>query len=107
MRVRLTKIKPGGSLAGFRDAVAAHTRWYRTHGFKIEQRMAPVLVTGKGKAQEFADEVMTISTSDDVPRARRDAGWAAFVAKYRANSEIEKEAIVCMAKPGSAAGGRP
>ena len=99
-RIRLAKIKPGGSMAGFRDAVAAHTRWYQQHGFKIAQRIAPVLVTGKGKVQDSPDEVMTIATSADVPRSQHDAGWAAFVAKYRANSVIEKEAVVCMAGQG-------
>lgn len=98
-RIRLSKIKPGGSMAGFRDAVAAHTRWYQAHGYRIEQRIAPVMVFGKGKAgAPSSQEVMTLVTSDDVPREKRDAGWNAFVAKYRANSDIEKETIVCLPK---------
>jgi hypothetical protein len=95
-RIRLSKIKPGGSMAGFRDAVAAHTRWYKTHGYRIEQRIAPVLVSIKGRLQASPNEVMTFATSADVPREKRDAAWAAFVAKYRANSIVEKETIVCM-----------
>ena len=97
-RIRLSKIKPGGSMAGFRDAVAAHTRWYQAHGYRIEQRIAPVLVSAKGKMSASPDEVMTFSTSDSVTREKHDAGWDAFVAKYRANSEIEKETIVCLPK---------
>ena len=95
-RIRLSKIKPGGSLAGFRDAVAAHTRWFKAHGYRIEQRIAPVVTFAKGKAAAAAQEVMTFATSDDVPRDKHDAGWQAFVAKYRANSDIERETIVCM-----------
>jgi len=95
-RIRLSKITPGGSLAGFRDAVAAHTRWYKAHGYRIEQRIAPVVTFAKGKGGASGQEVMTFATSDDVPREKRDAGWKAFVAKYRANSQIEKETIVCM-----------
>jgi hypothetical protein len=95
-RIRLSKIKPGGSIAGFRDAVAAHTRWYRDHGYRMEQRIAPVVLPSKGKQGASSTEVMTFATSDDVPREKRDAAWNAFVAKYRTNSQIEKETIVCM-----------
>jgi len=95
-RIRLSKIKPGGSMAGFREAVAAHTRWYKAHGYRIEQRIAPVVVFASGKAGTSAQEVMTFATSDDVPRDKHDAAWNAFVAKYRANSDIERETIVCL-----------
>jgi hypothetical protein len=95
-RIRVSKIKSGGSMAGFRDAVAAHTRWYQSHGYRIEQRIAPVMTSGKGSMQVSPDEVMTLATSADVPREKRDAGWAAFVAKYKANSTIERETIVCL-----------
>ena len=96
-RIRLSKIKPNGSMAGFRDAVAAHTRWYKAHGYRIEQRIAPVVRFAKAKAGSAPQEVMTFATSDDVPREKHDAAWEAFVAKYRANSDIERETIVCMA----------
>lgn len=95
-RIRLSKIKPGGSIAGFRDAVAAHTRWYKAHGYRIQQRIAPVVSFGNAKRGTSEAEVMTFATSDDVPREKRDAAWNAFVAKYRANSDIERETIVCM-----------
>jgi len=95
-RMRVSKIKSGGSMAGFRDAVAAHTRWYQSHGFRMDQRIAPVMTSGKGRMQVSPDEVMTIATSADVPREKRDAGWTAFVAKYKANSTIERETVVCM-----------
>jgi hypothetical protein len=94
-RIRVSKIKPGGTLAGFRQAVAAHGAWYKAHGFKLNQRIAPVLVTANGK-QVSPDAVVTISSGDSVPREKHDAGWDSFVAKYRANSIVEKETVVCM-----------
>jgi len=95
-RVRLSKIKPGGTMAGFNQAVAAHSAWYKAHGVRLVQRIAPVLITMNGKQQVSTDEVMTFSTGDSVPREKHDAGWDAFVAKYRANSDVEKETIICM-----------
>ena len=119
-RIRLSKIKPNGSMAGFRDAVAAHTRWYKAHGYRMEQRIAPVVTFASGRTESngaragygrkrtyrqvnasagsggSSQEVMTFVTSDDVPREKHDAGWNAFVAKYRANSQMERETIVCM-----------
>jgi len=95
-RIRVSKIKAGGSMAGFRDAVSAHTRWYQSHGYRIDQRIAPVMTSDKGAMRVSPDEVMTLATSADVPREKRDAGWAAFVAKYKANSTIERETVVCL-----------
>jgi hypothetical protein len=95
-RVRLSKIKSGGTMAGFNQAVAAHTAWYKSHGLRLTQRIAPVLVTTGGRLQVSHAEVMTFSSGDNVPREKHDAAWAAFVAKYRANSVVEKETIVCM-----------
>ncbi|UYY77005.1 hypothetical protein [Sphingomonas sp. R1] len=96
-RVRLSKLKPGASMADFRAAVAAHVDWYKTHGFKIDQRVAPVLVVTPGSdPTESKDEVMTFATGDNVPRDKQDAGWAAYVAKYRAVSDLVLEKGVCM-----------
>lgn len=96
-RVRLSKLKAGASMADFRAAVAAHVDWYKAHGFKIDQRVAPVLVAGPdGKASESRDEVMTFATGDYVSRDKQDAGWAAYVAKYRAVSDMVVEKAVCM-----------
>jgi hypothetical protein len=44
-------------------------------------------------------EYVTIhSNSTDVPKDKHDAGWAAYVAAYEANSSITDTAIVCMVK---------
>lgn len=97
-RVRVSKIKPNGSMAGFNAAVADHVKWYRSHGYKINQRVAPVIIYKDGHAMASPDEVLTYATGDNVPREKQDAGWKAYVAKYRANSDLESEHVVCMPK---------
>lgn len=98
-RIRASKITPTGSMAGFQQAVADHLAWYKSHGFKLDQVVAPVLVyDSTGKESSSKDEVVTIATGDNVPRDKRDAGWDGFVAKYRANSTILSEKVVCLPK---------
>lgn len=99
-RVRVSKIKPEGTMAGFMEAVAAHAAWYRSHGYRIDQSVAPVITYPGGVPTVSKDEVMTIATGDDVPRDKRDADWTAYVAKYRANSDLLIEKAVCMPKHG-------
>lgn len=97
-RVRLSKLKPGASMADFEAAVAAHKAWYETRGYKLSQIVAPVLVYKDGAPSASLDEVMTFATGDSVPRDKQDKGWGEFVAKYRAVSEIVTEKVVCMPK---------
>jgi len=86
-------------MAGFRNAVAAHTRRYQAHGHRIEQRVAPVMVLAKGKAGAPSLGVITPVTGDDVSRERHDSRRTALVANNRANpEEIEKDTIVRMPK---------
>jgi hypothetical protein len=94
-RIRLSKIKPGRSIADFRDAVAAPAAWYKVHGCHIEQRIAPVVTFAEGKA-DASQEMMIFVASADVSRQKRDVGWNSLVAKYRVNLEIERETIVSM-----------
>lgn len=97
-RVRLSKLKPGASMADFDAAVAAHKAWYEAHGYKLTQTLAPVLVWKDGAPTVSPDEVMTFATGENVPRDKQDQGWGAFVAKYRAVSEILTEKVICMPK---------
>ncbi|WP_017666343.1 hypothetical protein [Porphyrobacter sp. AAP82] len=97
-RVRISKLKPGASMADFDAAVAAHVAWYKERGYKIEQIVAPVYVWVEGKPTIAKDEVMTFASGDNVPRAKQDDGWAAFVAKYRAVSDITIDREICMPK---------
>lgn len=96
-RVRLSKLKPGATMADFNGAVADHVAWYKAHGYTIEQRVAPVLTMDPaGALTESPDEVMTFATGDNVPRDKHDDAWKAYVAKYRAVSDLVVERGVCM-----------
>ena len=99
--MRVSKITPTGSMAGFREAARDHAAWYRAKGLPVTQFVAPVMVySPKAKAQIASDrEVLTVRLgSADVPRGKSDAGWAAFVAKYKANATILRETRTCFPK---------
>jgi hypothetical protein len=99
-KIRISKVTPSGSMAGIAKAVADHGKWYADHGF-TEDRMifAPILVydAANKTMTVAADQVMTIHThAHEVPKDRRDAAWDAYVAEYRANSEVASETVVCL-----------
>ncbi len=98
--VRVSKISPKGSMAGFKKAVADHIKWYRDHGYTKDRQVIAAVMTFdpvKKVMLEAPDQVMTIHThSTDVPLEKHDAGWAAYVAEYRANSDIATETLVCL-----------
>ena len=100
--VRISKILPTGSMAGFNKAVADHTKWYADHGYTADRQVvAPILVyDDKTKTVSAAkDQVMTLHTNaTSVPMAKHDAAWDAYVAEYRSNSDILSETVVCMPK---------
>ena len=99
--MRVSKIIPGGSMAGFREAARDHANWYRAKGLPVTQFTAPVMVySAKAKAQVASvREIVTVRLgSADVPRGKQDAGWAAFVAKYKANATIVSETRTCFPK---------
>jgi hypothetical protein len=99
--MRVSKITPTGSMAGFREAARDHAAWYRAKGLSVTQFVAPVMVySPKAKAQIASDrEVMTVRLgSADMPRGKADASWTAFVAKYKANATIVRETRTCFPK---------
>lgn len=99
--LRVSKITPTGSMAGFREAARDHANWYRAKGLPVTQFIAPVMVySAKAKAQVASTrEIVTVRLgSADVPRGRQDAGWVAFVAKYKANATIVSETRTCFPK---------
>jgi hypothetical protein len=99
--MRVSKITPTGSMAGFREAARDHAAWYRAKGLPVSQFVAPVMVySPKAKAQVASErEVMTVRLGRaDLPRGSQDAGWAAFVAKYKANATIVRETRTCFPK---------
>lgn len=99
--MRVSKITPTGSMAGFRAAARDHANWYRAKGLPVTQFTAPVMVySAKAKAQVPSErEIMTVRLgSADIPAGKRDAGWAAFVSKYKANATIVSETRTCFPK---------
>jgi hypothetical protein len=100
--VRMSTIKPTGSMNGFFDAVHDHLKWYRDHGYTTNDIAShPVLETNdQGQTWTVSKtQVFSIHKNDPhVPRDKYDAGWSAYVAKYRANSDITNEAFVCLPK---------
>ncbi len=96
--MRVSKLSPGGSMTGFREAARDHAAWFRSHGIAASQFVVPVLIyNAKVKARvPSAIEVMTVRLGEaDVPPAKQDAAWKAFVAKYKANSTIVSETRTC------------
>ena len=96
--IRVSAIKPTGSMDGFRKAASAHAGWYKSHGYKTVQSIVPVLSYDQPTDSErvSATEIVTIRTGDDVPRDKHDAAWDAYVAQYKANSDIVAERRVCL-----------
>ena len=102
MTIRVSKISPKGSTAGFEKAVADHAKWYADHGYGEDKIVsAPILVYDEANKTEVqaTNELMTIHTNaHPVPRDKHDAAWDAYVAEYRANAEYGAETTACMPK---------
>ncbi len=95
--IRVSKLKPGAALADFDKAVAMHMAWYRSHGYTANVQRVGRVMTREGFVP---DEVVTVHiNAPGVPREKRDAGWEAFVAAYRAVSDVSTEHLVCFPKP--------
>jgi hypothetical protein len=102
--VRVSEIKPGGSMQGFMTAVAAHKAWYRDNGFTDNEIVAArvlVLDHATGAVKYSDTEVLTYHFRPPGmgnPLNRGDAAWNAYVKLYRDNSEIKNEYVTCMPK---------
>jgi hypothetical protein len=101
--VRLSTIKPGGSVAAFDKAVKDHMGWYRGHGYKENRLLAGPVITG-----DRASGTWTASTTEfvsvhldapGVPPAKRDAGWDGYVKEYRDVSDLSVDKYVCLMEP--------
>lgn len=98
--VRISQIKPTGSMAGFMKAVDAHKAWYRSHGFmNNEIYTAKIAVRDPAKKTwSFStDQIMTFHVRPP-EGAKHDAAWDAYVKMYSDNSDIKTEYIACMPK---------
>jgi len=104
--VRLSQIKPGGSMKGFMDALAAHLAWYRSHGFKDNRIVAARIIERDPRSGELKyseKQVMTYHFNPPGmgdPAGRGDAAWNAYVKLYRDNSDMLSETVTCMPRAG-------
>ena len=95
--IRVSKLKPGATIADFDKAVAMHMAWYRSHGYTTNVQRVGRVMTPQGLAP---DQVVTVHVNaPGVPRDKRDAGWEAFVAAYRAVSDVTSDTLACFPKP--------
>lgn len=101
--VRISHIKPGGTVQGFLKAVEAHKAWYRANGITDNDIVAArVLVRDEktGLPARYSDvEIMSFHLRP--PAASRtlnknDAAWEAFVKQYRDNSDLKSEYWTCI-----------
>lgn len=94
--IRVSKLKPGATVADFEKAVAQHMAWYRSHGYMKNTQRVGRVATSTGISP---DMLVTVHVNaPGVPRDKQDAGWAAYVAAYRAVSDIASEQRVCFPK---------
>ena len=97
--MRVSSLKPGGSMAGFADAVRDNAKWYASHGLKDDRfAMAPVFESTDKTYKPSVTKAMTIHVYGSAEAPKKDAAWEAFVAKYQANSKIDSEVKVCLPK---------
>ena len=99
--LRVSKLSASGTPAGFLDAVKDHKAWYASHGMSDDSFVtAPVLVPEKGGMKPSASEYVTFHVYG-AKEPKKDAGWDAYVAKYKANATIESETRFCLPKGAS------
>jgi len=97
--VRISEIKAGGSVDGFKAAVAAHKAWYAAREPKDEIFATPVIVRDeKTRAQSYSEkQFMTFHIRGTrQPGPKHDDAYAAFVKLYSENSDIKSEYNVCL-----------
>jgi hypothetical protein len=99
--MRVSKLKPGGSMAGFADAVRANQAWYASHAMKDDRiTSAPVFETVDKTMKPSVTNIVSFHVygNGSTETFKRDAAWDAFVAKYKANASIESETRMCLPK---------
>lgn len=97
--MRVSKLKPGGSMAGFTEAAKANQAWYAAKGFKDDRVIvAPVYERSGGNDKPSVVKVSTIHIYGNTPGWKKDAAWDAFVAKYNENASIESDVKLCLPK---------
>jgi hypothetical protein len=102
--VRVSAIKPTGSVEGFLAAVAAHKAWYAAKGLTGDEIFATRIIVRDDKTRERSystKELMTFHIHGSTAAGpAHDEGYDAFVKLYRDNSDIKSEYNICMPDAG-------
>ena len=92
--IRTSTLKSPAMKGDFDKAVQDHVKWYRDHGYQDVFSVGPQI----GATGPSATAIITVHAhSSNVPRDQQDAAWKAYVAEYRATSDITAETFSCMA----------
>lgn len=98
--LRVSKLIAGGTLDGARNAVSLHQKWYADHGYAADRILFEPVMTidaTAGRPVPSTDQFVTVHTrSSEVPPAKHDESWQAFVAAYNAQSAIVSTVITCL-----------
>ena len=95
--VRLSDIKPG-MFQKFLDAVAAQKAWYQKAGRTDEITVMRIIDLKSGSYSTTQAITTHIEPAGSPIGVTHDAGYDAFVALFRASSDIKTEYFTCMAK---------
>lgn len=102
--VRISTLKSPAAKAQFDKASQAQGKWYRSHGFKKNRIFfGSVMVQDPATKDWSVSQTEVFSLHTDAPgpatNAKKDAAYDAFVADYRASSDITTEKLVCLREP--------
>ena len=97
--VRVSEIKPGGSVDGFLAAVDAHQAWYKAHGVPDAIFATRVILRDeKTRVRSYSDkQFMTFHVHASTQAGpKHDEAYDAFVKLYSQNSDIKSEYNICL-----------
>jgi len=101
--LRTNTLKSPQARAAFEKAAQDHMAWYRSHGFKVNRQLVGSVMVFDEATKSWSvspTEMMTLHIDNPgVPPAQHDAAWDAYVAEYRASSDIASEKMVCLREP--------
>jgi len=96
--VRVSEIKPVGSMQGFMAAVAAQKAWHRSHGIADNEIFAARVVDDQNPSAYSEKVVITYHINPPEGAPTGDQAWNDFVKQYRDNSEIKTTYTTWMPK---------
>lgn len=100
--LRISKLKSGDAKAQFDKAEKSQVAWYRSHGFSKNRVLVGAVMVQDKTTKEWTvspSEIVSLHTDAPGPAAKHDAAYDAFVADYRAASDITTEMLVCLREP--------